>query len=587
MPETDNADKTRSESEISNQQYPVSEGNESRRIPGAAGLERFPTLHDWWRAGESSISTKLLFLLLGAMVITFGTLGYLNIRTHRKHLETTTLNAAERISDVVKRSTSFHMMRNDRNALYEMMSTMADEPGMRRIRIINPEGRISFSTDPNEVNAYVDKSAEACYGCHAQAQPLTRLNRPDRFRIYNADSGRVLGIITPIENEPTCSNAACHAHPATQQILGVLDTNLSLARADQNIAESTQQMLMYTVIAMIFISLLIWIFVYRVVHEPLEYLQRGTERLARGELGYQLKIESSDEVGQLSRSFNDMSKQLLDARNEITAWTRTLEQRVDSKTKELRRAHDQMIQVEKMVAIGKMAAVVAHEINNPLSGILTYSKLIKKWVSRGANSDAEKKEINDSLDLIASESRRCGDLVRNLLTYSRTSPMNLGQCNVNEVVDRCIKLVQPKLEHSSVQLNLDTADDMPRIFCDAAQVEQVLLALVMNAIDAMPHGGNLWITTRNLGDEIELQVRDDGMGIPADVLPKLFEPFTTTKEVGKGVGLGLAISKGIVERHGGHVDLQSELGKGTTFTVILPLDARMAMESSTAAAAAK
>jgi two-component system, NtrC family, sensor kinase len=552
------------------------EGFETRRgeLESTAGLERFPTPFAWWQASSTSISTKLLVLLLGAMLVTFGLLGYLNIKLHRKHLETATLSAAERIGDVVKRSTSFHMMRNDRNALYEMISTMADEPGMRRIRIINPEGRISFSTDPSEVNQYVDKSAEACYGCHAQAQPLARLDRPDRFRIFKADGARVLAIITPIENEPTCSNAACHAHPASQQILGVLDTNLSLANADANVVESSRQMLLYTIVAVMAISLVIWLFILQVVHKPLAKLKRGTEQLAKGELGYQLMVESTDEMGRLAHSFNEMSNQLLEARNENVAWTNTLEARVEMKTRELRRANDQMVQAEKMVAIGKMAAVVAHEINNPLSGILTYAKLIKKWLARGLKSEEEQKEVNESLDLIASESRRCGDLVRNLLTYSRTSPMNLGQCNVNEVVDKCMRLVQPKLEMSTVQLNLDLDANIPKIFCDAAQVEQVLLALVMNAIDAMPHGGNLWISTHGRGDEVEMVIRDDGMGIPKDVLPNLFEPFTTTKEIGKGVGLGLAISKGIVQRHGGTIQLESELGKGTKFTVTLPLDAR-------------
>ena len=532
-------------------------------------------MYEWWRSGGISISTKLIILIVGAMFATFGVLGYLNIRLHKKHLEATTLTAAERISDVIKRSTSYHMMRNDRQALYEMISTMADEPGMRRIRVVNPEGRISFSTDPREVDQYIDKSAEACYGCHAQAQPLARLNRPDRFRIFKADGSRVLAIITPIENEPTCSNAACHAHPASQQILGVLDTNLSLAKADASILESSQRMLAYTFVAVAFISILSWIFVFKVVHQPIKKLKRGTEHLAKGELGYQLAVDNADEVGQLASSFNTMSSQLLEARNEITAWTRSLEQRVDQKTRELRRANDQMIQVEKMVAIGKLAAVVAHEVNNPLSGILTYSKLLKKWIERGIATDDRKKEVTETLDLIASESRRCGDLVRNLLTYSRTAPMNLGKCNVNEVVDRCLRLVQPKLEMGAIQVTLNSDESLPDVFCDNAQVEQVLLALVMNAIDAMPRGGNLWISTARLEDnEIAFEVRDDGMGIPADVLPQLFEPFMTTKEVGKGVGLGLAISKGIVERHGGRIQVQSELGKGTTFKVILPLDAR-------------
>jgi two-component system, NtrC family, sensor kinase len=576
MPETDSNSKLSSlPSDPANQQDSDGVSEPRPYYDETSGLGNFPTVYEWWRSGGVSISTKLIILIVGAMFLTLGVLGYLNIQLHKKHLEATTLTAAERISDVVKRSTSYHMMRNDRQALYEMISTMADEPGMRRIRVVNPEGRISFSSDPREVDQYVDKSAEACYGCHAQAQPLTRLNRPDRFRIFKADGSRVLAIITPIENEPTCSNAACHAHPASQQILGVLDTNLSLAKADASILESSQRMLVYTFVAVAFISVLSWLFVFRVVHQPIKKLTRGTEHLAKGDLGFQLAVDNADEVGQLASSFNTMSSQLLEARNEITAWTHTLEKRVDQKTRELRRANDQMIQVEKMVAIGKLAAVVAHEVNNPLSGILTYSKLLKKYVERGIATEERKNEVTETLDLIASESRRCGDLVRNLLTYSRTAPMNLGRCNVNEVVDRCLRLVQPKLEMGAIQVNLTADETLPEIFCDNAQVEQVLLALVMNAIDAMPHGGNLWITTRRHDDnQIELEVRDDGMGIPADVLPQLFEPFMTTKEVGKGVGLGLAISKGIVERHGGRIDLRSELGKGTTFTVILPLDAR-------------
>ena len=270
-----------------------------------------------------------------------------------------------------------------------------------------------------------------------------------------------------------------------------------------------------------------------------------------------------------------MSSQLLEAHDEITAWTHTLEQRVDQKTGELLRAHEQMVQVEKMVAIGKLAAVVAHEINNPLSGILTYAKLMKKWIAQGIEKPERKQEVNECLDLVASESRRCGDLVKNLLTFSRTSPINLERTNINAVVDRCVRLIQHKSEMSAIQLETSLEETLPPTYCDGSQIEQVLLALSLNAIDAMPRGGSLWITTRiNSEAEIEIEVRDDGMGIPADVLPKIFEPFTTTKDVGKGVGLGLAISKGIVERHGGRIDVKSEIGRGTTFTVTLPLDAR-------------
>jgi two-component system NtrC family sensor kinase len=539
-----------------------------------------------WRDITNSISAKLLLLVVVTLIVTFGILGFLNIRLHRKHLEAQTLTAAERISDVIKRSTSSYMMRNDRNGLYDMMSTMADEPGVVRLRIINPEGRISFSTDPNEVEQSVDKSAEACYGCHAQAQPLTRINRPDRFRIFKAaNNERVLGIITPIENSASCSNAACHAHPASQQILGVLDANMSLAKADADNAHGSQLMLTYTAAASFIIAALSFLFIWKIVHDPLKRLKSGTDRLRAGDLGYQIDVRSSDEIGELSSSFNSMSYELFVARQEVTSWAHTLEDRVEEKTRELRRAHEQMLQAERMVAIGKMAAVVAHEINNPLAGILTYAKLIRRWFERGIEGEEKKKEVVESLDLIAGESRRCGDLVKNLLTFSRTSPISLEKAALNSVIERCVKLIEHKAELMQIQIQSDLALDLPTVYCDAAQIEQVLLAISMNAIDAMPLGVNLWLKSQRLDEtHIQLSVRDDGMGIPTDLLPQLFEPFLTTKEVGKGVGLGLAISKGIVDRHGGRIEVESQPGKGTTFRITLPVDARVSEAAAVAAA---
>jgi two-component system, NtrC family, sensor kinase len=528
-----------------------------------------------WLHSTNSLSAKLTALLLVTMLLIFALLGYLNIRLHRRHLEAATLTSAERMSDVIKRSTTYYMLRNDRDGLYRTIQTIADEPGMAKIRIFDQGGRISYSTDPREVNHAVDKRAEACYGCHAQSQPLARLNRPDRFRIYrNGHGERVLGIITPIENQPACSNAVCHAHPTSQQILGVLDTDLSLAKADTQLAEGTRGVLLYTIAAMVIVAVLIWLFVLRLVGKPIKALTGGTECLSEGELGFQIEVHSHDELGDLARSFNQMSLQLRAANEEIVAWARTLEERVEEKTRELKRATDHMLHVEKMASIGKLAAVVAHEINNPLSGILTYAKLLRKWLDHEEVKADKLKEARQCLELIAGESRRCGDLVKNLLTFSRSAPLNIQTTDLNVVIDRCVRLVEHQLEMSGVELQLDLSPDLPKLQCDPAQIEQVLLALVMNAIDAMPNGGNLWIKSRlnSSADEIGIEVRDDGTGISPEILPHIFEPFLTTKEASHGVGLGLAISRGIVESHGGRVDVQSEVGEGTTFSVALPLD---------------
>lgn len=527
----------------------------------------------WFRRLGRSVSAKLMVSIFVVMIIIFALLGYFSTQLHRKHLEAAALVSAEQQSEVLRRSASHYMLNNDRSGLYEMMLNMADQPGVVRVRIMNPQGVISYSTAPSEVGNMVDKGAEACYGCHEQSQPITRLNRSDRFRVYHAANTRVLGVITPIENQPACSNASCHAHPASTRILGVLDTNLSLTKVDESLHREQREMLAGTGVALLAVVFLSGLFVWIEVHNPLRDLKTGTERVATGELGYQIPVHSQDEVGELAQSFNQMSNRLQVAQAEITAWAHTLEERVEEKTHELKQAHQRMLHVEKMATIGKMAAVVAHEINNPLSGILTYSKLVKRWIDNNMSGSPKKEEMKNSLDLVASESKRCGELVKNLLSFSRVSPMNLAWCDLNQVIDRCVRLVQHKMEMSGIQLNLDLAADLPMAHCDPAQIEQVVLAMVINAIDAMPQEGNLWISTHVSAAGIELVIRDDGIGIPAEHLPHIFEPFYTTKESG-GSGLGLAISQNIVERHGGQIEVDSIVGQGTTFRIVLPVDSQ-------------
>jgi two-component system, NtrC family, sensor kinase len=504
------------------------------------------------RAVRRSLETKLFGVMLGVMLASLAALGFTLTRLQRQHLQSGRLAAAERISEVIRRSTTYSMLRNDRAALQQIVGAIGAGSGVVGLRIADAGGRVAFSSLGNEVG---------------RALPVEQPGS----HIYSKNGERILGIATPILNAPTCATAACHAHPASDKVLGMLNIDLSLSEADAEVRATTRQFAILAAIAILATlgaaSALLWKFVAAPVHR----LRVGTERLRRGELGVQIKVTSDDELGALAESFNQMSAQLKDAREQVNDWTHMLEERVQRKSAELQVAQRQMIEAEKLTSLGKLAAVVAHEINNPLSSILTDSKLMQKWIARGDSLEGHATDMRESLELIESESRRCGDLVRNLLTFARAAPMNVSDVDVNRLVHQCMKLVVHKMELGNIEANLDLQKDLPTIRGDAAQLEQLLLALTMNAIDAMPREGALRISTSARGGNLIIAIADNGVGIPPSLLPRLFDPFVTTKEVGKGVGLGLAISRSIVNRHQGTIEVQSEAGKGTTFTITLPL----------------
>jgi two-component system NtrC family sensor kinase len=532
-----------------------------------------------------SLATKLTAGVVGSMALLLGLYGYWHLRLWRQAQHEMIFQSADRTSDIIWRSIHYSMLRNQREEVFHIINTIGHEAGISRIRIFNKEGQIPFSTDPQEVGQFVDKKAEACYVCHAQSQPLTRLNRPDRLRIYKAADGtRVLGLIRPIENEPDCSNAACHVHAASDQVLGVLDTNLSLAPVDQVVARRQRQIALFTLASIVLLSLISAGLIRVTVHNPVRHLTEGTRHVAEGELDYSLPVASGDELGSLAASFNRMTERLKKAQEENQRWTRTLEARVQEKTGELERAYHRLVQSEKMASLGKLAAVVAHEINNPLAGILTYSKLISRLVDKGLENQERRREVKNDLLEIEGESRRCGAIVKNLLTFARQAPLNPQKSDLAEVVERCLLLMghQCALQQVDVQSHLDPR--MPSIYCDAGQIQQVLLALLMNAVEAMPQGGRLKVETAYHPErrEARIMVSDDGMGIPKDVLSHIFEPFFTTKAESKSVGLGLAIAFGIVQQHGGNIEVSSTPQKGTTFTVILPEEPKLPLTAAAA-----
>ena len=520
------------------------------------------------------IAAKLAVCLVIGATAVLATLGYVNLRLHRKHSQELILTSAERLSDIILQSTRHEMLRNDREALYESIGDIGKEPGIRRVRIFNKEGRISFSTDSSEVGRIVDKQAEACYACHAQGVPLERLNRPDSSRTFgDGDGRRLLAMIRPIRNEQTCSSAACHAHPPEKKVLGVIDVHLSLAAVDEQAAYQQSLLWWFSAGAIVLLCAVSGSFVWAVLHRPIKALIGGTKRVAGGDLQYRIAPASNDELGELAQSFNKMTAELEEAHAEITAWAQQLEDRVQRKSQELERAHNYLVGSEKMASIGKLAATVAHEVNNPLFGILTYARLSLKELDKPEIDAKARERMAEQLRIIERESRRCGDIIRNLLTYARQAPRKREPNDVNAIVDRAVALVRHRFKLQNIELDVAVAAEMPPVVCDAGQVQQVALILLTNAAEATGEGGHISIATAPAGDGVRIVVQDDGGGIAPEVLPQIFDPFFTTKEDQLRTGLGLAVAKSIVEQHGGTIQAHSEPGRGARFIIDLPLEA--------------
>jgi two-component system NtrC family sensor kinase len=316
------------------------------------------------------------------------------------------------------------------------------------------------------------------------------------------------------------------------------------------------------------------------VSVPVQRLFKGTEEVMCGNLDHAIAVETRDEIGALTNSFNIMTSKLKQSQEELRQLNQTLEERVRIKTDELRRAQANLVQVEKMVSLGTLAATVAHELNNPLEGILTFAKLLRKRLQRPTLSLEEKQEMASELTMIADESSRCGSIVRNLLLFSRRKVGEFMEHDLADLVRQSLKLMDHHFKMHDIKLVTEFAPGLPAVRCDAEQILQALLALEINAVEAMPREGILRLGLESSPEsDVVITIGDTGMGIRDEDLPHIFEPFFTTKKEGKGTGLGLAVVYGIIERHGGAIRVDSIVDRGTTFTIVLPVRLPVSNES--------
>ncbi len=517
---------------------------------------------------------RLLAGIFIVMVVGVGILTLTLVQIQTAQFTKSSTATAQRVSDIILRSTQYSMLLNRREDIYHIINTIGSEPGMELIRIYNKKGEISFSTAHDEVNTSVDMTAEACTACHpsGKSDVVSPANN-ELVRVFRSSSGEsLIGVITPIKNRPGCSEADCHAHPASQTILGVLDVMIPMTETEYHIAQLQRMQYAGGLVLLIVLTAFCGIFLWRTVNVPVRRLTEGTVAVINGDLNTHIEVKTNDEIGFLTGSFNHMTSTLKRTQEELQLLNQTLEQRVQQKTEELRRAQANIIQVEKMASLGTLAATVAHELNNPLEGILTYAKLIRKQLSAPSLSADQHREIAEELTMIAGETARCGNIVKNLLLFSRNKQGEFKENDLRTLIEQSTKLIDHHLKMNRITLRCTLDENVPSVVCDAEQILQVLLALEINAVEAMVTDGELSITLRPHGtDHVLLSIADTGTGIRSEDIPHIFEPFYTTKKEGKGTGLGLAVVYGIVERHHGTITVESGINKGATFNIVLPI----------------
>ncbi|MBT1071401.1 sensor histidine kinase [Pelotalea chapellei] len=506
-----------------------------------------------------TLATSLI--LIGFMVL----LDYLNVKNFQKVMQEYSISTADQMAEIINQSAYDAMLKNDKESLYKMIDRIGKGKSVDHIRLIDREGRIAYSSNNKEIGTVIDKSAEACAMCHKGKDPKLYASTMHRSRLFtNSEGKEMLGLTNAIYNQPTCAVASCHFHQENQKVLGLLDIEVSMANMRLKTQEYHAQFFVIACVMLLITGGSLTFLTQRLVNRPVQRLVRHTTLVSAGDLNSRVPAASGDELGELAKALNRMTENLKMAHEELTRWGYNLEEKVEERTVEIKKIETQLRRSEKLASLGKLVAGIAHEINNPLTGVLLYSSILT----------ADKRldpELKPDLERITSESQRCADIVSRLLEFSREAVPRKEAVSLNALLDKVVTLVHKQPTFSEISIIKDYSGHMSDILVDPNQVQQVFVNLFINASHAMPSGGTLTIRTCMINDDgfACAEIKDTGHGIDAEHLNHIFDPFFTTKA--DGTGLGLSISYGIVENNGGKIEVKSRLGEGTTFTISLPV----------------
>ena len=469
-----------------------------------------------------------------------------------------------------------HMLQNNRMGLRHTLDIINQMPGIEDVNMYDAQNNLAHSSSHLGDDHYSNPN---CKDCHDNLNEMFPGSEKS-FKIINManecemsdleEDQRMLMIKTPILNEPSCYTNQCHAHQETEELLGSLIIRIPLNELDA----SVQKTLFIAGLITLFLVTFLMIFSRRQIRRPLKEIIRASEAVALGDRNVRLKAPPNQlhDLRMVSSAFNKMLDNLQSATAELENWSQQLEYKVQKKSEEISEIQNELIHIERIASLGKLSSSVAHEINNPLSGVLTYTKLVHKQLRKLELDEVEKESMLRYLNVIEDETKRCGDIVKGLLDFSRSDKVDFKPFHMHRLLKETYMLIEHQMKMENILFQTDFSATNDLVLCNGNQIKQAGIAILMNASEAILDNGIILIKTRNPDNaHIILEIQDNGTGIASEDIPHIFEPFFSTKEKASGIGLGLAIVHGIVQSHNGKIEVDSELGKGTSISIQLPL----------------
>jgi len=490
------------------------------------------------------------------------------------------LQSGNNVGSLVEGALYHSMLENDKGALQNTLDIIHTMPGIEDVNMYDSEDNLVYSSFASDTIGHINPN---CKSCHLDMDKLFP-RKVKSYKIITVESEckmnktengqRHLLIKSPILNSKSCYQSSCHAHNPSDDVLGSLIIKVPLTELDSAVEKSSMEFYLLAILTTILLSSFLILFTRREIKKPLNALIKASVAVAGGIKNTRLEIKPNqlDDMRMVSIAFNDMLDNLQTATTELENWSQQLEYKVQKKSEELGTAQSELIHIERLASLGKLSSSVAHEINNPLSGILVYTKLVHKLLSNPELTDAKKELMLKHLKLIESETKRCGDIVKGLLDFSKKDQEGFEPRHLHEILNETSDLMSHPLKIANIRFLKDLHSGSDLIYCSPNQIKQACLAMLVNASEAVTENGEIIIRTFNADeDSITLEISDNGIGIPAEDIPHIFEPFFSTKQEARGIGLGLAIAHGIMQSHKGKIQVKSEPGQGTTISITLPL----------------